>query len=238
MYSTLIQACLMRAALIRSKVSDFHNKRRDVQIVFLNNGYSMNFIKEHAEQLFQDFHISNWKSNLNQNTYDKMREEIIEYDQQHQEYELLSPTQVLTGQQQKQEPVQPQKGEEVKRKKKSRGNRKAQRRCGRRRRKVKESIKRKRNKISSKQSLNTIDKSLSQLSISQSSRKKKQKMANHEIEQITTNGTSDNKRSKPKREINHNNDYSYISDYLQVTNRIFKQMLISSLEGADKIVKR
>ncbi|CAF0984972.1 unnamed protein product [Rotaria sp. Silwood1] len=91
------------------------------------------------------------------------------------EYELLSPTQVLTGQKQKQEPVQPQKGEE---------------------------------------------------------------MANHEIEQITTNGTSDNKRSKPKREINHNNDYSYISDYLQVTNRIFKQMLISSLEGADKIVKR
>ncbi|CAF3548905.1 unnamed protein product [Rotaria sp. Silwood1] len=103
---------------------------------------------------------------------------------------------------------------------------------------IQESIKRKRNKISSKQSLNTIDKSLSQLSISQSSRKKKQKMANHEIEQITTNGTSDNKRSKPKREINHNNDYSYISDYLQVTNRIFKQMLISSLEGADKIVKR
>ncbi|CAF3548926.1 unnamed protein product [Rotaria sp. Silwood1] len=51
------------------------------------------------------------------------------------EYELLSPTQVLTGQKQKQEPVQPQKGEEVKRKKKSRGNRKAQRRCGRRRRK-------------------------------------------------------------------------------------------------------
>ncbi|CAF3524888.1 unnamed protein product [Rotaria sp. Silwood1] len=83
-----------------------------------------------------------------------------------------------------------------------------------------------------------VDQSLSQLSISQSSRKKKQKMANHEIEQITTNGTSDNKRSKPKREINHNNDYSYISDYLQVTNRIFKQMLISSLEGADKIVKR
>ncbi|CAF4741277.1 unnamed protein product [Rotaria sp. Silwood1] len=63
-------------------------------------------------------------------------------------------------------------------------------------------------------------------------------MANNEIEQITTNGTSDKKRSKSKTEINHNNDYSYISDYLQVTNRIFKQMLISSLEGVDKIVKR
>ncbi|CAF1494967.1 unnamed protein product, partial [Rotaria sp. Silwood1] len=50
-------------------------------------------------------------------------------------YELLAPTQVLTGQQQKQEPVQPQKGEEVKRKKKSRGDRKAQRRRGRFRRK-------------------------------------------------------------------------------------------------------
>ncbi|CAF0984989.1 unnamed protein product [Rotaria sp. Silwood1] len=88
MYSTLIQACLICAALIRSKVSDFHNERYDVQIVFLNNGYSMDFIKEHAEQLFQDFHISNWKSNLNQNTYDKMREEIIEYDQQHQEVKI------------------------------------------------------------------------------------------------------------------------------------------------------
>ncbi|CAF3496026.1 unnamed protein product [Rotaria sp. Silwood1] len=88
MYSTLIQACLMRAALIRSKVSDFHNERHDVQIVFLNKGYSMNFIKEHVEQLFQDFHIFNWKSNLNQNTYNKMREEIIEYDQQHQEMKI------------------------------------------------------------------------------------------------------------------------------------------------------
>ncbi|CAF1344423.1 unnamed protein product [Rotaria sp. Silwood1] len=63
-------------------------------------------------------------------------------------------------------------------------------------------------------------------------------MANNEIEQITTNETSDKKCSKSKKEINHNNDYSYISDYLQVTNRIFKQMLISSLEGAYKIVKR
>ncbi|CAF5161256.1 unnamed protein product, partial [Rotaria sp. Silwood1] len=88
MYSTLIQACLMHSAVIRSKVSDFHNERRDVQIVFLNNGYSINFITEHVEQLFQDFHISNWKSNLNQSTYDKMREEIIEYDQQHQEMKI------------------------------------------------------------------------------------------------------------------------------------------------------
>ncbi|CAF4974299.1 unnamed protein product [Rotaria sp. Silwood1] len=88
MYSTLIQACLMHAAVIRSKVSDFHNERFDVQIVFLNNGYSITFITEHVEQLFQDFHISNWKSNLNQNTYDKMREEIIEYDQQHQEMKI------------------------------------------------------------------------------------------------------------------------------------------------------
>ncbi|CAF4963416.1 unnamed protein product [Rotaria sp. Silwood1] len=69
MYSTLIQVCLMRAALIRSK------------------------------------------------------------------HELLSPTQVLTGQQQIQEPAQSQKGEEVKRKGKSRGDGKAQRRRGLLRRK-------------------------------------------------------------------------------------------------------
>ncbi|CAF4970670.1 unnamed protein product [Rotaria sp. Silwood1] len=67
---------------------------------------------------------------------------------------------------------------------------------------------------------------------------KKQKMTNNEIEQVTTNGTSETQRSKSKKQINHNKDYSYIPNYLKVSNRIFKKMLISSLEGAKKIVKR
>ncbi|CAF5062505.1 unnamed protein product, partial [Rotaria sp. Silwood1] len=67
---------------------------------------------------------------------------------------------------------------------------------------------------------------------------KKQKMANNEIEQVTTNGTSETQRSKSKKQINHNKDYSYIPNYLKVSNRIFKKMLISSLEGAKEIVKR
>ncbi|CAF4283353.1 unnamed protein product, partial [Rotaria sordida] len=132
-------------------------------------------------------------------------------------YELLSPTQVLTGQQ------QPQEHGEEKKKKKCRGNRTAQRLRRRLRQRgidpdiiaelvnqrinpqqqqhnealqndqipqstqhkdkydnstVKKSIKRKRNETSS----NTIDKSLSQLSISQPS-PKKQKMVNNEIKQ-------------------------------------------------------
>ncbi|CAF5118962.1 unnamed protein product [Rotaria sp. Silwood1] len=63
-------------------------------------------------------------------------------------------------------------------------------------------------------------------------------MANNEIEQVTTNGTSETQRSKSKKQINHNKDYSYIPNYLKVSNRIFKKMLISSLEGAKEIVKR
>ncbi|CAF1441177.1 unnamed protein product [Rotaria sordida] len=82
MYSTLIQACLIRAALVCSKVSDFENERRDIQIVFIMNGYTVDFIKEHVQQFFEDFHFSNWRSHLDQNTYDRMRREIIDYDRE------------------------------------------------------------------------------------------------------------------------------------------------------------
>ncbi|CAF3932390.1 unnamed protein product, partial [Rotaria sordida] len=197
----------------------------------------------------------------------------IRQDAQGRWYETLSPTQVLTGQQQQ----QPQEHDKGKKKKKCRGNRRAQRLRRRLRQRgidpdtitelvnqrinpqqqhneaiqndripqsiqhkdkqhdstVKKSIKRKRNETSS----NTIDKSVSQLSISQPS-PKKQKMANNEIEQVITNGTSETKHSKSKKQINHNNGDSYIPDYLKVSNRIFKKMLINSLEGAKKIVKR
>ncbi|CAF2938990.1 unnamed protein product [Rotaria sp. Silwood2] len=59
MYSTLIQACRIRAALLCSKESHFHNERRDIQVIFVQNGYSIEFIREHVEQFFQDFHVSN-----------------------------------------------------------------------------------------------------------------------------------------------------------------------------------
>ena len=88
-----------------------------------------------------------------------------------------------------------------------------------------------------KTSSTTTYKSLSQLSISQPS-SKKQKMVNNEIEPITTNGTSETQRSKSKKETKHKNDSSYIPNYLKVSNRIFKKMLISSLEGTKEIVKR
>ncbi|CAF4306053.1 unnamed protein product, partial [Rotaria sordida] len=55
---------------------------------------------------------------------------------------------------------------------------------------------------------------------------------------ITTNGTSENQRAKSKKETKHKNDSSYIPNYLKVSNRIFKKMLISSLEDAKEIVKR
>ncbi|CAF4730519.1 unnamed protein product, partial [Rotaria sp. Silwood1] len=226
-------------------------------------------------------------------------------DTQGRSYDLLSPTQVLTGQQQQQqqqhqsEPEQPQMADKQKHKKKCRGDRKEQRRRRRLRRKgldpytiteldcrklnfeqqeereqqhhqvieqnisdktqvyvpseqmarstpnnidhhdnkMKKSIKRKRRDTSSKPSLNTIDNTLSQLSISQPS-PKKPKIVTNEIEQVTTNGRSETQRSKSKKQINRNNDASYIPDYLKVSNRIFKKMLINSLEGAKKIVKR
>ncbi|CAF4276540.1 unnamed protein product [Rotaria sp. Silwood2] len=83
---------------------------------------------------------------------------------------------------------------------------------------VKESIKRKRNDISTKKSSNTIDKYLSQLSISQPSPKKQKTINNQvdQIEQVTTNGTSKKENSKSKKQINHNNDDSCIPDYLKL----------------------
>ncbi|CAF4088251.1 unnamed protein product, partial [Rotaria sordida] len=49
---------------------------------------------------------------------------------------------------------------------------------------------------------------------------------------------SETKHSKSKKETKHKNDSSYIPDYLKVSNRIFKKMLISSLEDAKEIVKK
>ena len=88
MYSTLIQASLIRAALICSKVSDFQTERRDIQLVFIANGYTINYIKGHVEQFFQDYHVSNWKSDFNQNRYETMRQQIVDDDQQRKEMEI------------------------------------------------------------------------------------------------------------------------------------------------------
>ncbi|CAF3316270.1 unnamed protein product [Rotaria sp. Silwood2] len=88
MYSTLIQACLIRAALICSKESDFDNERRDIEVIFIKNGYSIEYIREHINQFFQCFHVFNWRSDFNENVYDKMRQDIIEYDQQRQEMKI------------------------------------------------------------------------------------------------------------------------------------------------------
>ncbi|CAF3955131.1 unnamed protein product [Rotaria sp. Silwood1] len=231
----------------------------------------------------------NGKSTMNLDTLKTPRQ-----DAQGRWHELLTPTQVLTGQQQQQ---QSHMGEQLtKKKKKCRGDRKAQRQRRRLRRKglytetvtrngdhelnvqhleqpdqlfeedisdkiqvnvssdqiphstqskihhndskVKKSTKRKRRDISSQPPSNTIHESLSQLTISPPSAKK-QKMINNEVQQITTNGKSEKKSSKCKKQNNHNNkDSSYVPDYLKVSNRIFKQMLISSLDGAKDIVKR
>ncbi|CAF5134985.1 unnamed protein product, partial [Rotaria sp. Silwood1] len=92
--------------------------------------------------------------------------------------------------------------------------------------------------MSSQPPSNTIHESLSQLTISPPSAKK-QKMINNEVQQITTSGNSEKKSSKCKKQNNHNNnDSAYVPDYLKVSNRIFKKMLISSLDDAKDIVKR
>lgn len=74
---------------------------------------------------------------------------------------------------------------------------------------------RKRNEISSKQATTTVEKSVSQLSISQPS-SKKQKLLNNPTKEATTNGTSDKKIEKHRKGNNHRNDTCYIPDYLRV----------------------
>ena len=103
-------------------------------------------------------------------------------------------------------------------------------------------IKRKRNEtttITTTKSLNTIDKRMSQLSMSQPLQKK-QKMTSNQVDQNeqATVTTSRSQLSKSKNKQQQFNDKDYIPDYLKVSNRIFKQMLISSFEGANKLVKR
>ncbi|CAF4776757.1 unnamed protein product, partial [Rotaria sp. Silwood2] len=91
--------------------------------------------------------------------------------------------------------------------------------------------------ISAQPPSTTIHESLSQLTICPPS-PKKQKMINNELKQATTNGTSQIKHSKCKKQNNLTNDSDYVPDYLKVSNRVLKQMLISSFDDAKDIVKR
>jgi hypothetical protein len=81
-YSTLIHASLIRATLICSKVLDFQNECQDIQMIFRSNGFTFKYIQEHIEQFYRDFDVSDWKSDFSQRSYAKMRQQIIEDDQQ------------------------------------------------------------------------------------------------------------------------------------------------------------
>ena len=78
-----------------------------------------------------------------------------------------------------------------------------------------------------------MQQSISHLSISESSRKKQKNNDNdHIVDEVGEEATEENQCYSSKKKSNDN-----LPDYLKVSNRIFKKMLIGALEGADKLVK-
>lgn len=81
-YSTLIQACLIRTALVCSKVSDFQAEHHDIEDIFLKNGFTMPYIREHVEAFYEQFQASEWNNYLNADNYKVLRQRVLDYDQQ------------------------------------------------------------------------------------------------------------------------------------------------------------
>lgn len=82
MYSTLIQACLIRAVLVGSKVSDFQAEHHDIERTFLKNGFTMQYIREHVEEFYEQFQALEWNNHWNPDNYKVLRQRVLHYDQE------------------------------------------------------------------------------------------------------------------------------------------------------------
>lgn len=74
---------LTRAVLYCARLEDFHEERQHIELSFLANGYSLDFVEYHLRQFFNRFaHVYQSNISMNQNRYMVLRREIFRFVQQ------------------------------------------------------------------------------------------------------------------------------------------------------------
>lgn len=87
-HSFLLRAALIRAVLFCSNVDEFENERFYIELSFLINNASLNFIEETIEKFFREFSIYAVDQNIDQESYDRLRQYIQRYHKQKTKYHL------------------------------------------------------------------------------------------------------------------------------------------------------
>ena len=74
---------LVRAVQYCATLEDFHEERQQIELSFLANGYSLDFVEYHLRQFFKRFaHVYQSNVSMDQNRYMKIRQEIFRFVQQ------------------------------------------------------------------------------------------------------------------------------------------------------------
>ncbi|CAF3392411.1 unnamed protein product [Rotaria socialis] len=89
-HSNWLRTALIRCVCLCTSIEDFHHERIYLDLTYLTNGYSLEFVESHMEHFFNFFHMSSMRFSNDQSMYDKFRNLLFGYmTKQHQRCDEL-----------------------------------------------------------------------------------------------------------------------------------------------------
>lgn len=80
-YSDWLRSALIGAVCYCSSADDFNRERIYLELTYLINGYSLEFVDSHLQHFFDYFHATSERYRMNQAAYDKFRQRCFNYVQ-------------------------------------------------------------------------------------------------------------------------------------------------------------
>ncbi len=78
-HSRWLRSALIRAVRYCTSAFDFNNERIYLEITYLANGYSLEFIEQRMQHFYKYFDATSLRSSLDQNVYDKLRHRLFNF---------------------------------------------------------------------------------------------------------------------------------------------------------------
>jgi len=99
-HSHWLRSSLIRAVRACTSVFDFNNERIYLEITYLTNGYSIEFIERRIQHFFEQFNVLSLRSSLDQHVYEQLRHRLFNFFNEQQQFsrtnqELVSDNQLI-----------------------------------------------------------------------------------------------------------------------------------------------
>lgn len=78
-HSEWLRSALIRAVCCSTFVREFHEERIYLEVTFLANGYSLQFVETHIQHFFNYFHTPNMRYTLDEALFNKFRHQWYDY---------------------------------------------------------------------------------------------------------------------------------------------------------------